>query len=81
MIGLRQFKPIHWLGAIVARVCPYCQADLSPDGGIKLCHVLDISNYNIRAMEKVWHPGSDRMLQGWQKHRCCFTPNKLVDLD
>ncbi len=59
MIGLRQREPIDRLVAIVARVCPYCQSNLRPDGSIKLCHVLDISNDNIRAGHKVWHSRTD----------------------
>src|ERR1051325_30641 len=62
VIGVGQRKPIDWLGAIVARICPYREADLSPDGGIKLVNVLDISNYDVRAMQKIRRVRSDSML-------------------
>src|SRR5215216_657306 len=81
VIGLRQLKPIDWLVAIVARVCPYCQPNLRPDRRIKLYHVLHISKNNIRAGHKVWHSGTDCMLQGRHYHRFRFTVNKVVDLD
>ncbi len=68
MIGLRQRKPIDWLVAIVAGVCPYGQTDLSSNGRIKLCYVFDISNNNIRTGHKIWHSGSRCMLHGRQDH-------------
>src|SRR5438046_2641614 len=54
MIGLRQRKPIDWLVAVVAGVCPYSQPNLRPDGRIELFHVLYISNNNIGAADDVW---------------------------
>ena len=68
VIGLGQLKPIDWLVAIVARVRSYSQSDLCPYGRIKLCHVLDISNNNIRTGHKIWHSGTDCMLYGWHDH-------------
>src|SRR6266446_2492690 len=68
MIIAWQRKPIHWLVTVVARVCPYCQANLSTLRGIKLCHVFDISDNNVRADHKAWHSGADCMLHRWHEH-------------
>src|SRR5215216_2182986 len=81
VIGLRQLKPINWLVAIVARICSYCQPNLRPDRGTKLCYILDVSNNNIWAGHEVWHSRADCMLHGRHDHRFRFTPNNLVDLD
>jgi hypothetical protein len=81
MIVARQCEPVEWLVAIVTGVGAYSQSNLGPDSGIKLCHVLDISNNNIRTGHKVWHSGTDCMLHGRHDHRLRFTPNKLVDLE
>src|SRR5207237_6800210 len=43
VISIRQLKPIHWLVAIVTRVCSRCQAHLC-SGASHLFHALDLSN-------------------------------------
>src|SRR5215470_11442049 len=64
VISFRQRKPIDWLVAIIAGVCPYCQANLRPDGTTKLFHVLNITDYNIGAVHEVWQSGAEGMLHG-----------------
>jgi hypothetical protein len=81
VIGLRQRKPIDRLVSIVTRIGSYRQPDLGPDGRIKLCHVFDFSNDNIRARNKVRDSETDSVLNGWQNHRFRFAINNLVDLD
>src|SRR4029450_1627863 len=53
VIGGWQLKPVDWLVGGVTGICPYGQTNLCADGRVKLCHVLNLSNNNIRP----WHQG------------------------
>src|SRR5436309_11506186 len=50
VISIRQLKPIHWLVAIVTRVCSRCQAHLCSSAS-KLVHALDFADNDIGS----WH--------------------------
>ena len=80
VIGVRQWKPIDWLVAVVTRVVPIA-SPTEFQRSIKLCHVFDISNNNIRTRHKVWHSGADCMLHWRHDHRFRFAVDDLVDLD
>src|SRR5882724_2050805 len=50
VISIRQLKPIHWLIAVVTRVCSRCQPHLCSSAS-KLVHALDFADNDIGS----WH--------------------------
>src|SRR5216117_545895 len=80
VISTRQLKPIHWLVAVVTRVCSRCQAYLCSSAS-HLVHALDFSNNDIGTWHKARRVTSSCAAQRWHTHGFGRAVNQLCNLN